>query len=260
MKPPLRLRTMHLSQTSTLWFLVIKWLMNPKSSLFHNTFYLFMPRQRESSLPNSLSVTCQHKICKFPGYEDLSDNGGQFIFSPPAHLYSQTNSTFHKARSRAKFPSMSDVQAIDGTPLRFLYMCMHDVTGSFRRRDGHPLNFSTLTSPFDPEVALEPLDVQAHPQVEPEIRPQLRLCPGCLQRRTARMERLRWRGRRGSIGMVSRRALVRIAEAKAANEAEDVRLMERALGKDIRQVRHRLEARLTETAENIGNNPWQLPQ
>ena len=150
---------------------------------------------------------------------------------------------------------MSDVPAMDGIPLRFLYMCMHDVTGSFQRRDGRPLNISTLTSPFDPEVALEPLDAQAHPQVEPEIRPQLRLCPGCLQLRRARMERLRLRGQRGSIGMVSRRALVRIAAAKAANEAVDVRLMERALGQDIRQVRHRLEARLTKTAENNGNNP-----
>lgn len=146
---------------------------------------------------------------------------------------------------------MSDTQPVERIPLRFLYMCMHHLTGYFRRRDGSPLNLSNMTGPNDREVIWERFDPQFDPQVRPQLRPLLRLCRRCKQRREERVQQLI---QNYQYDLPVGPLLTAIHEMRLANCMEDVVLMEKALGIDTRKVKERLEARLIVAASSARNN------
>lgn len=217
----------------------------------------FFVRQRENLkqlklIIHSLSqVMCDRWVLK-------TLRGPGFIFCP---LSSQTvlNLIQHHRlhiylKPYVKTPIMSEVPPAERIPLRFLYMCMHSISGYFRKRDGRPFNVSDLESPHDPEVTWESFG-DAH--VDPQIRPQLRVCYQCRRRRAQRLERFRQLYQRGSGSGVTDLGFLRMEEMRRIDDAEDVRLMERALGHNIRGVQERLETQLigaTPLADNNGNN------
>lgn len=153
---------------------------------------------------------------------------------------------------------MADSLSVQRIPLRFLYMCMHDVTGYFRRIDGSPLNISTMTGPHDPEVVREPIDPQAATQVHIRVRPLMRVCERCRDRRRNHIETVHQRFQ-NTTGTEPCEWLEVLEEMQQTYAEWDLRLVERALGHDIRRVRERVERRLNEGSldDENGENPQQ---
>lgn len=149
---------------------------------------------------------------------------------------------------------MSDAPPVQGIPLQFIYMCLHYVDGYFRRRDGRPLNISTMEGPNDQEVVCEPLDPEADPQVHLQLRPLSQICPACEQYRVHRIERIRQRH-----GEDSRMAERMVRRARNMYAVEYMMLLRRSLGIDTLGVQRRLQHRLIQLPPLANNNP-QEPQ
>ncbi|MCJ1425328.1 hypothetical protein MMC29_003216 [Sticta canariensis] len=94
---------------------------------------------------------------------------------------------------------MPDAPAVQGTLLQFVYMCLHHVTGYFRRIDGRPLDIYNMIGPHDHGVVYDPYDGevwepycwQDNPPTPPRIRPLSRNCSKCRQDRREQIERIR---------------------------------------------------------------------
>lgn len=94
---------------------------------------------------------------------------------------------------------MPDAPAVQGTLLQFVYMCLHHVTGYYRRIDGLTLDIYNITGPHDHGVVCDPYNgevwepyyVQYNPQLPPRIRPLSRNCANCRQDRREQIESAR---------------------------------------------------------------------
>lgn len=120
--------------------------------------------------------------------------------------------------------------------IQFAFMCMHDIIGYFRRIDGRPLDVSTMRGPHDQRVAYEPLNLQIIPQVTPQIRPLLRLCPQCRRHR-----RRQWRATIRRFFHDPEASELVLDRLRRLYYSLDTMLMDRALGNDIRRVQERIE-------------------
>lgn len=143
---------------------------------------------------------------------------------------------------------MSDAPSVEGILLQFVYMCMHHVTGYFRRRDGHPLDVSTMQDPYGADLIGEqfnPFDPAVHPPVQCQIRPVMRLCRLCTQARAQDIDRIRRTHQQNpQLGPWVER--LTLEQAWTNNRRQDVNFMVRALGDNILGVRERMERRVIE--------------
>ncbi|MCJ1430223.1 hypothetical protein MMC29_008140, partial [Sticta canariensis] len=143
---------------------------------------------------------------------------------------------------------MADAPIVHGTLLQFVYMCLHHSTGYFRRIDGRPLDIYTITGPHEQGVVCDPYNGvvwepyawQADPPMPPRIRPLLRNCPRCRQRRRRAIERGLAMSREFS-------ALARHVELRMRDFfLEDMILIDLAAGRELEGVEERVERNLLE--------------
>lgn len=147
---------------------------------------------------------------------------------------------------------MSDAQPVERIPLQFVYMCRHSLAGYFRRRDGSPLNVSTMRGPFDRYVACEPFDPADNSSVRPRILPLLRICRHC---RRLRIEQLdAFRRAIPPAPYMADWLQITLELMHRRNHLHDIALMEAALGDDILGVRNRMARRVIERPAPAENN------
>lgn len=198
-----------------------------------------------NKLRRKLSFTVRIRSCVVFGYKYVSKDE-DFFFRSLLHQASQ---------KRKNISLMSDPPPVQKVPLQFYYTCMHHVSGYFRRRDGHSLNISAMMSPYDPEVVLEPLNLQADPQIRPQIRLLLRQCSQCRQLRREHIQRVNQLFDQRFEQNPERelwRSLI-LEGVRQTYAVEDLVLMERALDVDIRSVLERVERLLVEATPPADN-------
>lgn len=183
---------------------------------------------------------------------------------------SRSRSTMALNSNLNQTPTMSDNSPAPGIPLQFIFMCMHHVTGEFRRKDGSPLNVLNMDGPYDPDVVFEPHSLPADLPIDspdhPPIRPLLRVCRHCTRVRKVK-ERVHiiskgqeWQDQGGSgIGLSRQQVLEKMRQD---NYLEDMRLMRKFLGHGIRGLQERVERRVVEGTHPANHNivtPEQWP-
>lgn len=123
---------------------------------------------------------------------------------------------------------MSDIPPVEKIPLAFVYTCKHFVCGYFRRADGRPLDISEISSPEDPDVISEPLDLALSPDVRPEICLASCLCDHCKRNRLWSFDYLKdFSRQRPDLAVWEQTTLRRMRDNDLAM---DVSLMARVLG------------------------------
>lgn len=119
---------------------------------------------------------------------------------------------------------MSNDLPAQRVPLQFLYMCMHDVSGYFRRADGHALNISTMKSPYEPGFIFDP---RVDPQFHPQVVLLLRICFGCKRLRQKCMQGVGQYYRENPA--LAPREQAKLERMRRQNLVHDSMLMKRAL-------------------------------
>lgn len=140
---------------------------------------------------------------------------------------------------------MSTLPSNERTRVQFVFLCNHQISYNYRRRDGRPLEVSRLMGPNSPSVVREPIDPQADPQVCPAIRRISQVCRECTRRRIEENQRIR-QHHYPDERAVWKSIFLELVHRR--NRLEDIAL-KRALREHLRRAQERMERR------SIGGNP-----